>query len=76
MMLLLVTCEGQNDILVNLILFSFLPLILGQFSFPETLQVTILVLTSLMFAPILLFTGEINITPYPAHIPDPTLIFS
>jgi hypothetical protein len=29
-----------------------------------------------MFAPILLFTGEINITPYPAHIPDPTLIFS
>lgn len=52
--------------------FSLFP---GMFPVPEVFRNTILVLTSLTFALVLLFTGEINITLYPAHILDPTCAF-
>lgn len=60
---------------VSLILVFHLPVSLGKFPFLEVFGNTILVLTSLMFASILLFTSEINITLYPAHILDPTCVF-
>lgn len=62
--------------MVNLILVFHFPMSLGKFPFVEVFGNTILVLTSLMLAPILLFTREINITLYPAHILDPTCVFS
>lgn len=61
--------------MVNLVLGFPLPLFLGKFPFPEVFRNTILVLTSLVFSPTLLFTSEINITLYPAHILDPPCIF-
>lgn len=62
-----------NMVTLNLV-FPF-HLFLVKFPFRGVFRNTILVIPSLMFALILLFTSEINITLYPAHIPDPTCIF-
>lgn len=61
--------------MVYLILVSPFPLFLGKFSFSELFGNMILVLTLLMFAPVLLLTSKINITLYSAHILDPTFVF-
>lgn len=51
------------------------PLFLGTFPFPEVFRNTMPVLASLMFAPVFLFTSEINITLCSARILDPTCVF-
>lgn len=52
------------------------PLVSWKFPFPELfLSQRSLVFTSLMLSPTLLFTSEINITLYPAHILDPAWFF-
>lgn len=50
-------------------------LFLGTLPIPEVFRNTILVSTSFVFTPVLLFTSEINITLYPARSLDPTCAF-